>query len=59
MAESTVPAAKKAKRSASLSRVTAEEREKQLKTDFYADGGEGCSFAIFVNTASTLRVLTL
>ena len=39
MAESTVPTAKKAKRSAPLSRVTAEEGAKQFKTDFYADGG--------------------
>ena len=39
MAESTVPAAKKAKRSAPLSRVTAKEREKQFKTEFNADGG--------------------
>ena len=39
MAESTMPAAKKAKRSAPLSRVTAKEREKQLKTEFYTDGG--------------------
>ena len=39
MAESTMPAAKKAKRSAPLSRVTAAERAKQFKTDFYADGG--------------------
>ena len=41
MAESTVPAAKKAKRSAPLSRVTAKEREKQFKTEFYTDGGRG------------------
>ena len=39
MAESTMLAAKKAKRSAPLSRVTAAERAKQFKTDFYADGG--------------------
>ena len=39
MAESTMPAAKKAKRSAPLSRITAAERAKQFKTDFYADGG--------------------
>ena len=38
MAESTVPAAKKAKRSAPLSRITAKEREKQFKTEFNADG---------------------
>ena len=45
MAESTMPAAKKAKRSAPLSRVTAKEREKQLKTEFYAEGGVlFCSF---------------
>ena len=34
-----MPAAKKAKRSAPLSLVTAEERAEQFKTDFYADGG--------------------
>ena len=39
MSESIMPAAKKAKRSAPLSRVTAEEREKHFKTDFYVDGG--------------------
>ena len=40
MAESTVPAAKKAKRSALLSRVTAaKEQEKQFKTEFNADVG--------------------
>ena len=45
MAESTVPAAKKAKRSAPLSRVTAKEREKQFNTKFNADGGVlFCSF---------------
>ena len=39
MAELTMPAAKKANRSAPLSRVTAKELEKQFKTEFYADGG--------------------
>ena len=39
MAESTMSAAKKAKRSAPLSRVTAKEREKLFKTEFNADGG--------------------
>ena len=39
MAELTVPAAKKAKRSAPLLHVTAEELAKQFKTDFDADGG--------------------
>ena len=34
-----MPAAKKAKRSAPLSCVTAEERVKLFKTDFYVDGG--------------------
>ena len=38
MAESIMPAAKKAKRSASLSHVTAKERERQFKIEFYADG---------------------
>ena len=42
MAQSTVSAAKEAKRSASLSRVTAKEREKQFKTEFNADGGVLC-----------------
>ena len=57
MAESTMPAAKKAKRSAPLSRVTAKERQKQFKTEFNADGG--VSFVVFANTASTLRTVTL
>ena len=57
MTESTVSAAKKPKRSASLSRVIGKEREKQFKTEFNADGG--CSFVVFANTASTLRTLTL
>ena len=39
MAESTMPAAKKTKRSAPLSRVTAKEREKQFKTEFDPDVG--------------------
>ena len=39
MAESIVPQAKKAKRNAPLTRVTAEERAKQFKDDLYADGG--------------------
>ena len=34
-----MPAAKKVKRSAPLSHVTIKEREKQLKTEFNADGG--------------------
>ena len=33
------PAPKKARRSTPLSRVTAEERAKQFKTELYADGG--------------------
>ena len=39
MAESITPRAKKAKRSAPLTRVTAEERARQFKDDLYADGG--------------------
>ena len=39
MAESTMPAAKETKRSAPLSRITAKEREKQFKTEFYTDVG--------------------
>ena len=41
VAEWTMPAAKKTQRSAPLSRVTAKEREKQLKTEFDADVGRG------------------
>ena len=33
------PSAKKAKRSAAVLRVSVEERAKQFKEDFYADGG--------------------
>ena len=47
MAESTMSAAKKAKRSAPLSRVTAKEREKQFKTEFNADEAEGVLFCRF------------
>ena len=57
MAESTVPAAKKAKRSAPLSRVTAKERKKQFKTEFNADGG--VLFCRFCEHSSTLHTLTL
>ena len=39
MAESITPRAKKAKRCAPLTRVTAEERARQFKDDLYADGG--------------------
>ena len=39
MAKSIAPQAKKAKRSAPLTRVTAEERSRQFKNDLYADGG--------------------
>ena len=39
MAESIAPPAKKAKRNAPLSRLTAQERAKQFSSDFYADGG--------------------
>ena len=39
MDESAPPLAKKAKRSAPLTRLTAEERAKQFPEDLYADGG--------------------
>ena len=39
MAESIAPPAKKPKRSAPLSRLTAQERAKQFSSNFYADGG--------------------
>ena len=39
MEESAPPRAKKAKRSAPLTRLTAAERAKQLPEDLYADGG--------------------
>ena len=39
MADSAPPRAKKAKRSAPISRVSAEERAKQFKDDLYTDGG--------------------
>ena len=39
IAESIAPPAKKAKRNAPLSRLTAQERAKQFSSDFYADGG--------------------
>ena len=64
MAESTMPAAKKAKRSAPLSRVTVKKREKQFKTEFNADGRvlfcRFCKHSVnFANTASTLCTLIL
>ena len=37
MAEGEAPAPKKAKRSAPVARVSAEERAKQFKEDFYSD----------------------
>ena len=57
MAESTVSAAKKAKRSTPLSRVTAKEREKQFKTECNADGG--VLFCRFLEHSVDLRTLTL
>lgn len=56
MTDSTQPQEKKAKRSAPLTRVTAEERAKQFKDHLYAD--DGVLFAAFVNTALILNEST-
>ena len=57
MAESTMPAAKKAKISALLSCILLRSEKNSSRPNLTLT--EGCSFVVFANTASTLRTLTL
>ena len=59
MADSAPPRAKKAKRSAPISRVSAEERAKQFKDDLYADGGvlfcKYCAHSVDYTRVDTIK----
>ena len=59
MADSAPPRAKKAKRNAPISHVSAEQRAKQFKDDLYADGGvlfcKYCAHSVDYTRVDTIK----